>query len=337
MAVPLVAVSRVGAEADQAPGRHPELQPHPAGAVVDHLGHPPPAQGQALGDHADELLGHVEGDRLVRLLDPPVDGAGDDLGPRHLQLVALAPGLLDQHGQLELAPALDLEGVGRGGGHDPDGHVAEHLAVQPLGEVAAGQVGAVVAGERRGVDPEPHRDAGLVDRDHRQGPRVVGVGDGLADGHVAQPGDGHDLPRPGVVQVGAGQPDGPGDLGHLGQGQAAVALGHPDPVAEPDLALPQPPHGQAADVRVGVQVGDQELERVPGLVGRRRGGGDDRLQQRGQVAGQVVRAGARPARRGRWRTGWGSRSGARRRPGPGTAPRPRGRPRPGGRRPGRPC
>src|SRR5215216_4433688 len=154
---------QAGAEADQAPGRHPELQAYPAGAVVDHVGHPPPAQGQALGDDADELLGHVEGDRLVRLLEPPVDGAGDDLGPRHLQLVALAPGLLDQHGQLELAPALDLEGVGRGGRDHPDGHVAEDLAVQAVLEVAAGQVGAVAAGERRGVDPEAHGDAGLVD------------------------------------------------------------------------------------------------------------------------------------------------------------------------------
>ena len=116
---------------------------------------------------------------------------------------------------------------------------------------------------------------------------VVGVGDGLAHGDVPEPGDGDDLARPGVLQVGAGQPDGPGDLGHLGQGQGAVAPGHPDPVAA-DLALPQPADGQAADVQVGVQVGDQELERVAGLIGRWRGGGHDRLQQGAEVAGQLV-------------------------------------------------
>ena len=110
----------------------------------------------------------------------------------------------------------------------------------------------------------------------------------------------------------------------------------PEPVAEPDLALPQPPDGQPADVGVGVQVGDQGTG--AGAQARRPAAGW--WPRSSPAAGPGRRpgrpAGARPARLRAlaYRIGkpiWCSSASRSR-----TAPRSRGRPRPAGRRPGRP-
>ena len=74
---------------------------------------------------------------LERLVALAVDLLGDDLGPADLQLVALAAHRLDEHGQLQLAAAGDLDDVGRVGLVEADRHVAEHLALEALAEVAA--------------------------------------------------------------------------------------------------------------------------------------------------------------------------------------------------------
>ena len=60
---------------------------------------------------ADELGRDVDRDPLVRLVRLAIDLVQQHLGPRHLQLEALAAHLLDQHRQLQLAPAADLERV----------------------------------------------------------------------------------------------------------------------------------------------------------------------------------------------------------------------------------
>ena len=71
------------------------------------------AGGERLGDGADVLVGDVDHGPLERLVALAVDLADDDLGPAHLQLVALAAHRLDEHRQLELAAAGDLDDVGR--------------------------------------------------------------------------------------------------------------------------------------------------------------------------------------------------------------------------------
>ena len=72
-------------------------------------------------------------------------------------------------------------------------------AVEPALDQPGGQLGAVPAGQRRGVDADRHRQDWLVDGDGRQGPGVDGVGQRLADGDVGQAGDGDDLARAGLV------------------------------------------------------------------------------------------------------------------------------------------
>ena len=60
----------------------------------------------------DVLLDRVDDQVLDRLVQSPVDLAGDDLGPRDGELVALAAQRLDQDRQVQLAATRDQELVG---------------------------------------------------------------------------------------------------------------------------------------------------------------------------------------------------------------------------------
>ena len=122
----------LGAEADQPAGRHEVLHPRPAGAVVDHLLHPPLAQREELGDDADVLLGNVDRDALHGLVALAVDLLGQHLGLADGQLEALAAHDLDEDGQLQLAAALHLPGVRARGREDAQRDVADELLVEPL-------------------------------------------------------------------------------------------------------------------------------------------------------------------------------------------------------------
>ena len=154
----------LGAEPDEPPGGNEVVQPHPAGSVVDHLLHPALAHREQLGDRAEVLLGHVDRRALDGLVQLAADLSRHDLGLADGELEALAPHGLDQHRELELAPTLDLPGVGPLGRQDPDRHVADQLGVEPVLQQPGGELGAVLAGDRRGVDADRHRQARLVDR-----------------------------------------------------------------------------------------------------------------------------------------------------------------------------
>ena len=70
--------------------------------------------------------------------------------------------------------------------------------------------------------------------------------------------------------------------GSIGAGGVVRLLAHDgDPLAHPDRAVPDPPDGHPADVVVGGQVGDEELERV---AGRRTSGAgvtlDEQVEER---------------------------------------------------------
>ena len=121
----------LGAEADQAAGGHEVVHPHPAGAVVDHLLQAPLAQREQLGDDADVVLGHVDGETLDRLVHAAVDLARDHLRLADRELEALAAHQLDEHRQLQLAAALDLPRVGALGVAHPQRDVADQLLVEP--------------------------------------------------------------------------------------------------------------------------------------------------------------------------------------------------------------
>ena len=165
------------------------------GAVVDHLLHAALAQREQLGDDADVVLGDVDRQALDRLAQRAVDLAREDLRLADGELEALAAHHLDEHGELQLAAALDLPGVGALGVEHAQRDVADQLGVEPGAHLPRRQLRAVLAGQRRRVDADRDRQRRLVDADHRQRPRVGGVGERLADRHLGQPGDRDDLAR----------------------------------------------------------------------------------------------------------------------------------------------
>src|SRR5438045_1596793 len=65
---------------------------------------------------------------------------------------------LDQDRQLQLAASLHLPGVGPLCRQDADRHVADQLLVEPVLDLAGGQLLAALAGQRAGVDADRHRD-----------------------------------------------------------------------------------------------------------------------------------------------------------------------------------
>ena len=174
----------LGAEPDEPTGGHEVLHAHPAGAVVHHLLHAALAQREQLGDHAEVVLGHVDGHVLHRLVDLAVHLALDDLGLADGELEALTTHHLDQHRELQLASALHLPRVGAVGVEDAERHVAHQLGVEARLHLPGGELVAVLARQRRRVDADRHRQARVVDVGHRERARVVGIGERLADGHV---------------------------------------------------------------------------------------------------------------------------------------------------------
>ena len=118
------------AEADEPAARALERDDRAAGIAGAQVGDATLARRELLGDGADVLVGNVAHAALLRLEPLAVDFLGDDLGPADLQLVALAAHRLDEHGQLQLAAAGDLDDVGRAGLEQLDRHVAEQLLVR---------------------------------------------------------------------------------------------------------------------------------------------------------------------------------------------------------------
>ena len=229
-----------------------------------------------------------------------VDLAREHLGLADRQLEALAAHDLDQHRELQLAAALHLPDLRLGGGADPQGDVADELLLEPGDEGARGHLVALGAGQRRGVDSERHRQRRLVDDAHRQRPRVVEVGDRLADRHLGQAGERDDLAGARLVGGDAVERLGHVELGHAGGLDRPVGAAPGDLLALADRPVQDAQQRQAADVGRGVEVRDERLQRVVGVVGGRRHGREQGLGQRAEILGELVgrEAGAPGARVG---------------------------------------
>ena len=139
------------------------------------------ATGDYIDDFRREFFRHQYGQLFDRLTFLAVDFFDDDFGLSDLQFVAFAPHGLDEDGEMQYAAAVDEERVGRAGLFDAHGQVFFEFVVEALANVAAGDIFAFLAEERRVVDGEKHRHCGLVDLDGRQGFGIVVVADGVAD------------------------------------------------------------------------------------------------------------------------------------------------------------
>ena len=150
---------------------------------------------------------------LIGLLAAVGAVAEEDARAADRELEALAAHRLDQHAELELAAAGDLERVLLGAFGEPDRDIALGLALQPVADDAALHLVAVAARIGAVVDREAHRQRRRVDRlgVERLGHR--GLGDGVGDGRLGQAGNGDDVARFGLLDRDALEPAEGHDLG----------------------------------------------------------------------------------------------------------------------------
>jgi hypothetical protein len=121
------------------------------------------------------------------------------------------------------------------------------------------------------------------------GARVVRVGEGLADRHLRDAGDGDQLTRAGLLGGDAVERLADVKLCDLGALDRPVGAAPGDLLALPDRPLEDAAEREAAEVGRGVQVGHQGLQRVAFRVGRRRDVRGQHIEERLEVGRELVR------------------------------------------------
>ena len=244
-------------------------------------------------------VGHVHDEEFVGLAGLAVDVPEDDLGFPDGQFVALAPHGLDQHGEMQEAAARNRERVAFFARLDAEGHVGFELAIESFLEVAGGQV-LTFAGQRRVIDGEEHAQGRLVDLDARQGHRLIGIGDRVADIDRAQADHRDDVPGLGLLDLD------PAELVEHqeivdGSGYAHVAGLHQEGLlTATDATGGDPTDGDAADIFGEVQRRAEHLERPVEVDHRPRDVLDDHIVERLDISrgrGRIMRREAGLARR----------------------------------------
>ena len=144
---------------------------------------------------------------------------------------------------------------------------AEQLAIEPVLDLPRGHELAVPARERGCVDAEDHRHRGLVDRERRDGRRLLGVGNRLADVDVLDAGEADDVARGRGGRLDTLQSLERVQLRHGRSADGAVELADGNRVADLDRALEHAADGEPAEVVARVEVGDESLQRVAAQTG----------------------------------------------------------------------
>ena len=143
---------------------------------------------------------------------------------------------------------------------DAESDVSEQFAVEAVLDLPRGDKLAVDARKRRGVDAEDHRDGRFVDGDDRKRFGVVDSRDRFADLDIVKPGQCDDLARACLVLGSAFEPLENKKLLDAGLLDRAVAAGDSDLLIFGDLARKDAADREAADERVVVDIGDEQLE-----------------------------------------------------------------------------
>ncbi len=163
------------------------------------------------------------------------------------------------------------------------------LVVQALPEPARGAPAPLPTGQRRGVYPEAHAHRGLFHLDGGQRHRVLGVGQGLADGRLLQPGNGHDVARLGRRHVHPLQPVVHVQVAGAFRELPAVTRQADDGLPGADPAGGHPAHGRQAPIVVIIQRGDQDLQWRVGIHDGARDLAQDGVEQGLQVRAELGR------------------------------------------------
>src|SRR5512135_2374086 len=135
--------------------------------------------------------------------------------------------------------------------------------------MARGDILALFPGKRGIVDREKHGDGGLVHGDARQGLRIFGVRDRIADAHTFDARKSDDIADGRFLCIDALQALELKERGDLGFHNLIALLNHADRVGYFYGTRKNPANGQTSDIIIVIDVHNQELER-PGLVTFRR-------------------------------------------------------------------
>ena len=136
-----------------------------AGGQVDELS---AASTCRLNHGPDVVGGDINGQRLKRFVLLAVDHLDDDLRLADRKLVAFAAHRFDQDRQMQDASAGDEEFFFRASFFDAERDVVLKFSVEPIANVTASEkLAAVLAGQRRVVDREEHRQGRFINADTR--------------------------------------------------------------------------------------------------------------------------------------------------------------------------
>ena len=285
-------VDEFGFEADESASRDVGLDEDAAAGLGVHVFH------QALAVHEDleDALGivawgfDVECFEWFEQLASVVaaenhDGAGDE------NFESFAAHLLDEDGDLHGSAGGDVEEASRVGVFDGDGDVGLQLAHQTVADGAGGDVFAFFAGEWAVVDGELHRNRWWVDGDEGKWLDAAVTSDGLADLDVFDARcDADDAACAATFGVGGGKTGVSEGLEDFRLGLGAVAAEKVDGVALFDVAAEDFTDGNAADVFVPLDVGNEHEEWCIGIGLGSRDVLDDLLEERDAVLALVIRA-----------------------------------------------
>src|ERR1019366_3040213 len=283
------------AVAEKTAGRDMEIDPHAPRAVVCHVRHLGLALAELLDHRAHRRFGNVDDEMLDRLAALPVDLLEDDLRARERELEALAAHRLDSDREVQLAAARHAEGVGAVGLLHAHRDVRPQLLLEALADVAARDVLALAARERRIVHAEHHGDGRLVDVDGRERHRVLEIGQRLADRDLLDARNDDEVARVRFLDFDASQPFERHDLRDFGLRDGAIELADRDLLPRLDRAVYDAADEEPAEGIVVVQRSHEDLERGGGVAAWLRHLHEDRVEERANVRLRVVHLTAREA------------------------------------------
>jgi hypothetical protein len=276
-------VHELALKSDQPASRNAVVEARASSAIGFHVQELAAACAERFHDRALVPVLQVDGELLEGLAALAVALLQHHARPGHCKFIAFAPHVLEQDGEMQLAATKDRKHVGIRGVLDPERHVGQQLAREPLAQVAAGDVLPVAPGQRRSIDLELHRQRRLIDRDQRQGLRSVDRGQRRPDGKIVDPGDQHDVAGGSRFQrhpVQAGEAE---DLSDPCPHGLAPAVQHDDLLPGHEPAAPDAADAEPADIARIVERADLQLQRRFRIARRRRHPRQYGLEQRPQI------------------------------------------------------
>src|SRR5579875_2192798 len=184
------------------------------------------------------------------------------------------------------------------------GHIRFQLFEEPFTQLSARHKGPVLAGKRRIIDTENHLERRFVHLDWRQGHRMLGVSDGVADMHILQTNYCAQIAGADLIGLHAAQSIEDVKLGNGIVDTAAICFEQGDALALLDLASEDAANSDATNVIAVIKRDDQHLQRCIQVYLRSRHMLQDGVEEWADVGALDVGIGRGDAVAARCVNGW---------------------------------